>query len=168
MSADFLFQVLSFFSPGCAILVQHCSAYLRPSFFAVSPWIVRSPPPLSLSLLSRRPSPSICGYSLFADWRHERRARFLEWWGSRLTGSNCIATESEAEIMIHLTRIAGGPLAHFENRAILAYTCRRAALLCARGAVRNNVPSSPACMRARAQSFTKSDAAPAQLRSEPP
>lgn len=53
----------------------------------------------------------------------------LSWWGSRLTDSNCIATESEAEIMIHLTCVAGGPLAHFKNRKTprsAACTCRRA------------------------------------------
>lgn len=52
---------------------------------------------LSFSLFLRHLSSVVCGYfSLpFADWRHERRALGFcrVGWGSRLTDSNCIATE---------------------------------------------------------------------------
>lgn len=91
-----LFSSPRLFSLYHLILVWHhdaclCFSLRSPSSFQSSALV------LSLPLFLRHLSSVVCGYpSLpFTDWRHERRALGFcrVGWGSRLTDSNCIATE---------------------------------------------------------------------------
>lgn len=88
----------------------------------------------SALVLSRflRLSSVVCGYSSlpFTNWRHERRALGFcrVGWGSRLTDSNCIATEwgRDNDTSDARCRRASGPLQNRTTPLRPMYTCRHA------------------------------------------